>query len=362
MTDIKQVVVRSGDALPDWRTTIERRDGRLYVIESAGLERKEALYSTERTPAEHDHSTEAGEQPVIVLDLHLTLTPSNGFTDPAYPGALLPPYPGVKTALDALVAGGCCLHLATAALSPYRPPEILEARRKLIAAFLTHYGLPISYVTGKVSARIFYDDRGVPALNRPWPEIYAEVVDRLGARFNVGKDGIWRRKDIPDRGHAYEMPDPTSIGPDLPRGLSTRIIDIDLHRCLFEASSSKLEAALKPGALESVTQIYEAGYTVHLSCAGWDPMTHPATESAERLAAMRQQVRAFGVPYDQMVSKDHPDVGIDDRYVRHTDWETDLPALLAALATSHPEDEVTLDIQREDAQDAQDTQSARDLA
>jgi hypothetical protein len=360
MTDIKQVVVRSGLELPDWRTTIERRGGRLAVIESAAL--KEAFYTTDRPPPEHDHSTDAGELPVIVFDLHLTLTPSNGFTDPAYPGALLPPYPGVKTAMDALVAGGCCLHLATAALSPYRPPEIIAARRKLIAAYLTHYGLPVSYVTGKVSARIFYDDRGVPALNRPWPDIHAEVLEHLAARFDLGPDGIWRRKDIPDAGHAYEMPDPASIGPDQPRGLSTRIIDVDLHRCLFTASSSKLESGLAPGALDAVTQIYGAGYTVHLSCAGWDPMTHPTEESAMRLAAMRQQVRAAGVPYDQMVSKDHPDVAVDDRFIRRTDWKTDLPVLLATLATSHPEDEVTLATQREDAQDAQDAQSARDLA
>ena len=55
-----------------------------------------------------------------------------------------------------------------------------------------------------------------------------------------------------------------------------------LHRCLFEASSSKLQDKLKKGALDAVRQIYDMGYVVHFSCAGWDPSTHETQESAER--------------------------------------------------------------------------------
>lgn len=304
-------------------------------------ERKEILYATDRRAPEHDHSTDAGERPVIVLDLHGTITPSDGFTAPGLPGAMLPPFEGVKAALDALVAGGCCLHIATAALSPVHPPDVVAARRRLVDGYITEYGLPVAWITGKIAAHVYYDDRAVSARGRSWADILAEVVERLNKRFDLGADGVWRRKDIPETGRDYERPRPEDIAADQPRGLSTRVIDIDLHRCLFAASSSKLVGPLKPGALEAVRAIYDAGCTVHLSCAGWDPTTHDPADSAQRLAAMRQQVRALGVPYDEMVSKDHPDLGIDDKSIRHTDWKADLPLLLAALATPHPEDEVT---------------------
>src|SRR5215472_10412492 len=223
--------------------------------------RKEAFYSQEPVPPEHDHSTEPGERPVITFDVHGTLTPSDGFTAPGRPGSMLPPFPGVKEGMDLLVAGGCCLHINTAALSPYHPPEILAARKMLLKAYCTAYSLPISYTTGKVGAHIYVDDRMVPVQGGDWDAVMKRTVAKLNKRFTMGPDGIWRRKDIPEIGKpVQDFPDPTDILPDRPRGLSTPIIDIDLHRCLFKASSSKLQDGLQPGALDAVRTFYDAGY------------------------------------------------------------------------------------------------------
>src|SRR5215472_4328214 len=302
---------------------------------------KEAVYTTGRRDAAHDHSTEAGELPVVVFDLHGTLTPSDGFTAPGMPGSMLPPFPGVREGMDLLVAGGCCLHLCTAALSPYHIPDVLTARRALIDGYITAYGLPISFVSGKVGAHVYYDDRMVPVVAGDWSAVMKRVLQKLGKRFDMGSDGIWRRKDIPDTGQAFEMPDPASIPADQPRGLSVPVLDVDLHRCLLQASSSRLQGpGLKPGALDALRQLYPR-FTVNLSCAGWDPATHTPEESAQRLAGLRQQVRQLGVPYDEMVSKDHADVAVDDKGVEHTTWAADLPLILQKLMTPHPEDEVT---------------------
>src|SRR5215472_11227391 len=222
---------------------------------------KEAFYSQELVPPEHDHSTEPGERPVITFDVHGTLTPSDGFTAPGRPGSMLPPYPGVKEGMDLLVAGGCCLHINTAALSPYHPPEILAARKMLLKAYCTAYSLPISYTTGKVGAHIYVDDRMVPVQGGDWDAVMKRTVAKLNKRFTMGPDGIWRRKDIPEIGKpVQDFPDAADVLPDRPRGLSTPIIDIDLHRCLFKASSSKLQDGLQPGALDAARTFYDAGY------------------------------------------------------------------------------------------------------
>lgn len=334
-----KVVVRAGKHWDDRRFVIERRAGELRIVENAAL--KEQLYATGRRPAGHDHPTDAGLPPVVVLDVHGTLTPSRGFTSPGLPGAMLPPFPGVKEGLETLAAGGACLHIATAALSPYHPPLVLAARQMLVEAYCQQYGLPVSFITGKVPAHVYYDDRMVPVVDGDWDAVMDRVVQKLDKRFEKGGDGIWLRRDIPDTGHPYEFPPPEAIPPDHPRGYSVPVVDIDLHRCLFEASSSKLKDDLKPGALEALRTLYPL-YTVHLSCAGWDPATHDPDESQQRAAGLRQQLYEASVPWDEMVSKDHPDVGVDDKGIEHTNWEDDLPLLLKALATPHPEDEVTM--------------------
>lgn len=302
----------------------------------------EKLYATGRRPAAHLHSTDEGAEPVIILDLHGTLTPSVGFTAIGEPGFLEPPFPGVREALDRWASQGICLHIASGGLGPAHDDLTREARRNLVQSWVTTHGLPIGYVTGKVSARIYYDDRMVPIANGNWAAAVKGVDRELDLRSELGSDGIRRLIALPEQGEAItEWPELEELPPDQPRGLSTRILDVDVHRCLSQANSSTRTDDLNPGAAEAVRKIYDAGYQIHLSCAGFDPTEKSAEVSAQRLAAMRQQVRAEGVPYDQFVTKDHGTACVDDRGLHFRSWRQDLPLLLRTLAIPDPEDEVS---------------------
>lgn len=329
-----------GKSLPDWRLTLERRRGKVKVTESAMLQRKEAVYTFEKRPPAHYHTTDPGGTPVVVLDLHKTITPSEGFVDPAYDTGMAPPYEGCKEALDRLTAGGCCIHIATAGLSPYKQPEMLAVRQKMVASYVQTHSLPISFITGKVGAHVYYDDRAVRA-EGDWPAILAEVLDRLDARFDMGEDGIWRRRPVKEVGEPLTYPPPDTMPPDQPRGLATPIINIDFHRCLTQSSSSKRDASPRPGAVEGTNALYDAGFQVHLSCAGWDPSSHTPDETSDRLAGLQQFARAWGIRYDLMVAKDHPDVSVDDKAYHHTDWGKDLPVLFELMGSPDSQDEIT---------------------
>lgn len=332
---MRRLELDEGPGLPDWRAALERRQGKVLVVENRPLT-KEAVYTETARPPEHHHSTDEGGQPVIVFDLHGTLTPARGFP-------LSPPWPGVKEALDWWAGKGVCLHLASKTLSPYHSPLVLKARRALIDAWIVEHSLPISFVTGKVAAHVYYDDRMVPVgPDGDWEQVRADVDAQLAQRCYEADDGTLKLLALPERGKPIEdFPDLEDVPDDSPRGLSGPVLDVDVHRCLSEANSSTREGELAPGALEALQVIYAAGYTVHLSCAGWDPSTHDRDESQQRLAAMRAQVRQAGVPYDEFVSKDHGTAFVDDKGICHRDWETDLPLLLAALAKPAPEDEIT---------------------
>jgi hypothetical protein len=297
-------------------------DGMKFIFHKA------EVYTKGRRPEAHDHSTEAGQTPVVVYDLHGTLTPSPGFLDD---GEMLPPFEGVREELDDLVSHGTCIHVTTTALHPDQSPEILAARRKLIDAWIVRYGLPIAFVTGKVHAHVYYDDRMVPMVNGDFRAASLKVRRRLEKRFTLDAKGIWRRRDIPEAGHKFDFPDPDTVPPDRPRGLTGPILDVDMHRCVSQASSSKLEAEPRPDAVRILRQLYDAGITIHLSCAGWDPATHTAKVSAERLAGLRQWARKHGIAYDAFASKDHGDFFVDDRGITHTEWERDLPQIWRAL-------------------------------
>jgi len=302
----------------------------------------EKLYATGRRPAAHVHSTAAGSEPVIIFDLHGTLTPSPGFTAVDQVGFLEPPFPGVREALDRWASQGICLHIASGGLGPANDDLTRAARQTLIEAWVTTHGLPIGYVTGKVSARAYYDDRMVPIANGDWKAAVKGIDRELDLRSEIGPDGIRRLIALPEQGEAItEWPDLEDVPPDQPRGLSTRILDVDVHRCLSQANSSARSDDLNPGAVEAVRKIYDLGYQIHLSCAGFDPTEKEPEVAAQRLAAMRQQVRAAGVPYDQFVTKDHGTACLDDRGIAFRGWRQDLPLLLRILAIPDPEDEVS---------------------
>jgi hypothetical protein len=302
------------------------------------LVQMERLYATTPRPSNHDHPTDAGAAPVIVFDLHRTLTTSHG-----YP--LGPPFEGVKEALDDWASQGVCLHLCTAALEPRHDPLILAARLIAAWAWIDQCALPIKWVAGKVGAHTYYDDRMVcvePDGN--WDRVRKAINVELDARSEVGPDGIRRLIALGEIGDPYqkdEWPDPDSIPPDQPRGFSTPILDVDVHRCLSQANSSQNLAPPMPGAKEALTKIWEAGFTIHFSCAGWDPTTHTPEEAAQRLAGLQQMVRKLGLPYDQFVSKDHGTCFVDDKGFPFTSWKKDFPALSRRLGAPLPDDEIT---------------------
>lgn len=326
---------------PDWLISAERRAGRITLLENQPL--KEAVYTTGRRPEAHHHSTDAGGTPVIVFDLHKTLTPSEGFFPTPTGDYLLPPFEGVKENLDRWAGMGICLHLATAALSPYHSADVLMAREKVIWGWLTKYSLPISWIEGKVAAHVYYDDRMVSVPDAPdWQRVAALIDAELDSRTELQEDGTRVLVELPQTGEAVaEPPDIERIPEDQPRGLSTEVLDVDFHRCLSEANSSQRDAAMKPGAVEAVNRLYDMGFQIDLSCAGWDRSTHDREESDGRLASLRSQARLNGVQYDRFVSKDHGTVFVDDKGLKHTDWDKDLPEIIRRMSTPAPEDEVT---------------------
>jgi hypothetical protein len=286
-------------------------------------------------PAAHIHDPDH-PRPVLVFDFNGTITPWKGFP---LEGEGSEPFPGVVKWINKWKAQQCCIHVATAGLWPQvkSDPLTYAARHAQFDAYWKCYGLPIDYLLPKMDADIFYDDRMVPIPHKDkdvdWDEIAARAEEDLAKRFYL-RSGGWERKPKKRIGHEIqddEWLNYDDVAPDQPRGYSTPIIDVDFHRTLSLASSSLRVAGFKPAAVESVAQIYDAGYMVYLSCAGWNPSTHTLQDSENRIAMMRYVAKTGGVKYDQFVTKDHGDLYFDDKGFRHMDWATDLPQILHVL-------------------------------
>jgi len=302
---------------------------------------QERPYSNKPMPAYVDIPTDAGSPPVIVFDLHGTLTPDRGY--PITSGT----WPGVKECMDEWSARGCVLVVATAGLSPEHSQLILDVRERMTWEFINRYQLPVRFVTGKNGAHVFYDDRMVPVVAgaNPWEDVYKGVLQQLGKRAELDKGGNWVLKDLGTVGKditRFPNDDQQRDLRDQPRGYSTPVFDVDIHRCLLQSNSSEQDSELRPGAKEVVNAIYDAGYTVHASCAGWDPSTHDWDESRERVAGLQRTLKRNGVKYDEIVAKLHGTVFVDDKGVAHTgDWAADKDYLFERLEVPQPEDEVT---------------------
>jgi SPP1 gp7 family putative phage head morphogenesis protein len=174
-----------------------------------------------------------------------------------------------------------------------------------------------------------------------WPQVSAAIADRLSARGQL-VDGQWRLVALPETGAAIEdFPELDEVPPDQPRGYSTPVLDVDVHRCLLEASSSSNDSGVAKGALEVLRAVWGLDYQIHLSCAGFDPAAKTPEQSAERLAGLRMTARREGIPYDLFVAKNHGTVFVDDKGLRFEDWSAQAAEILARLAAPDPEDEVT---------------------
>src|SRR5207249_2723102 len=136
-------------------------------------------------------------------------------------------------------------------------------------------------------------------------------------------------------GVQYEdFPALNEVPPERPRGYSGPRLDVDVHKTLSQANSSTRDAPPNPGAVQAVTNFYNQLVTIRLSCAGWSPMTHEADEANERLAGLRQYMADNAIPYDNIVTKDHGDIYVDDKGITAKDWEADVPRITAKLKES----------------------------
>lgn len=294
-----------------------------------------------RDPAHvHDQNGKVDDQPCVAFDLNSTITPE------LYYPLSQAPYPGVKQLLDRLSSQGCCIHVTTAGLyvGDDHDLPVQQARLAMCDAYATQYGLPVDCWLPKAPADAYVDDRMVPMpVNHDMVAVGEQIDAVLARRFSLGEDGIWHRLDNAEGGHPItDWPAAAEMPQDQPRGFSGPVVDIDVHGTTLDATSSARSGPPVEGAQEAIAHLYDMGVTVQLSCAGWNPATKddPA-EIEQRLAAQRQQLRAAGIPYDRLVSKDHCECYVDDKGVAFTSWAEAMPQILRIVHSKLPGDRPT---------------------
>ena len=303
--------LQAGKHLPDWELHVVRRGGALDVLTNK-------QYAPERSPRppEHRHDYKQNEMPVLSFDLHKTLTPDWGFP------LVSPPYDGVKAFMDQQVARNACIHIASASLDN-PDPDFSIARTRLVWAFVYEYGLPVSWIGPNAEASLRVDDRGVtipsapdiPDWNKKLPQQFQAILDKT---YEIGKDGRYqRRKDLEPVGELIkpkDYPDDDDVPQDQPRGLSTPLIDIDLHRTIMPAWGTRRDADPDPAMVDLIRRLYAEGFSIQISCAGWNPATQDNPQfGIDRAAWQRRYLRQWGIPYDRLVTKDDCDTWGDDK-------------------------------------------------
>lgn len=318
---MKYAALKAGEHYRDWRMVVERRDGALHVIENRplhDLDGKQYVPEKVRRAQPHQHGYKQNEIPVLGFDLHQTLTPDWGFPLTSQP------YDGVKAFLDQQLVRGVCLHLSSASLDN-PDPDISEARTRLVWGWIYEYGLPICWVGPNSEASLRIDDRGVtvPSLDdKPdWEKaIPAQIQAKLDKTYELDKDGRYcRRKDLVPVGEVIkpkDYPDDEDVPADQPRGLSTPLLDIDFHRTIMPGWGTRRDADPDPAMVDLIRRLYAEGFSIQISCGGWNPMVIENQQFAvERAAWQRRYLRQWGIPYDRLVAKDDTDVWTDDKVV-----------------------------------------------
>ena len=294
-----------GAHLPDIDILLSRRGGR-YEIKQ---------YAPEKTPRPdyHRHDYGQNEMPVLGFDLHRTLTPDIG-----YP-LVSDPFDCVKEGMDQFVARGCCIHVCSASLD-FPDQTINDARHELGMHWFHSKGLPVSWFGPNSEASTRIDDRGVMVPEEPdWDALWGLTEKQLAKTYEIDKKtGKYvRRKDLQPVGEVIdddEYPDDEDVPQDAPRGFTTPLIDIDMHRTLMPAWGTRRDAPPNPDGVKCLQEWYRAGYSIQISCAGWNPSLVDNPEfAAQRAAWQRRYLRENRIPYDRLVSKDDYDVWHDDR-------------------------------------------------
>jgi hypothetical protein len=325
---LPRLEIEEGAHLPDWRLVAERRAGKFKVLESAALKQ----YAPEKTPrpAQHRHGYGENPQPVLAFDLHRTLTPDLG-----YP-LLSEPFPGLKEGMDTFAARGCCMHLSSASLD-FPDPDINAARINIVQQWLRDNGLSVSFVGPNSEATARLDDRGVTVPEKPdWPTLWGIAEKMLKKTYELDKNGRYQeRDDLNPKGRLMdddEYPDDGDVPDDQPRGFTTPLIDIDMHRTLMPAWGTRRDSKPEPGGVKCMREWYNEGYTIQVSCGGWNPaLVEDPKFAIDRSAWQRQYLRKWGIPYDRLVAKDDNDVWFDDRVINYNGSWADADKAIRAV-------------------------------
>lgn len=309
-----KLILEEGAGLPDVSLLLERRKGRYFV--------KQYVPEKRPRPAFHRHDYGQNTMPVLAFDLHRTLTPDIG-----YP-LVSDPFPGLKEGMDQFVARGCCLHVCTASMD-FPDQQIDDARHALATHWMRAKGLPVTFVGPNAEASSRIDDRGITVPEDPdWPSLWAQAEKQLAKTYVIDKKSgkYVRRDDLNPAGRKIdedEYPDGEDVPMDCPRGFTTPLIDIDLHRTLMPGWGTRRDAEPEADGVRCIREWYEKGYTIQISCAGWNPALVDDPKFAEQRSAwQRRYLLQYGIPYDRLVTKDDYDVWFDDRVIPYTgDWE-----------------------------------------
>jgi hypothetical protein len=319
----------SSSVMALYQDAIDRRADEI----AAGVVTRAYSPETELRDPEHMHDYGQNQKPVLSFDLHHTLTPDAGFP------LASPPFPGVREFLNLMTARGCCVHISTASLDD-TDPDVCKVRKYQIEDWAARYGLPIGYVCSNSHADVRVDDRALTVPRNPdWKAISAVAQAQLLNTYELDENGQYaRRKDLTPVGeHRETWPKLSSVPADRPRGFSTPMIDIDVHRTLDPAwGTGRVPQSPDPLGVVVVRGLYGAGYQVQFSCAGWNPALDVDGGGEDRLAGIIQYLLTYDIPYDRVVSKDDYDLRFDDKAVPFTTWAEVRVAVLAAAGAPRP--------------------------
>jgi hypothetical protein len=306
---VKIFAARAGD-FPDQGWIVERVGGELRLL-------KQYAPETQRRDRQHRHGYGQNTMPVLGFDLHRTLTPDIG-----YP-LISEPFPGVKDGLDSFVARGCCIHIVSASLD-FPDQDINDARTRILWQWVRDNGLPVGFVGPNSEATIRLDDRAVTVPENPdWPSLFGLAEKMLKKIYELDKTGRYvQRQDLKPAGDMIDddsWPDDEDVPQDAPRGFTTPLIDVDMHRTLMPAWGTRRDAKPNPDGVRCMREWYNAGYTIQVSCGGWNPaLVEKPQFAVDRAAWQRRYLRQWGIPYDRLVAKDDVDVWFDDRAINYS--------------------------------------------
>lgn len=328
---MKYIALAAGP-YPDWEIHVRRRAGELHVLRNTEvITQKQYAPEKGRRPIAHRHGYGQTQMPVIGMDLHRTITPDLG-----YP-LLSEPFPGLKEGMDQFVARGCCIHVSSASLD-FPDQDIDNARTQQIWQYSRNNGLPVGFVGPNAEASIRLDDRGINIPENPdYSVLWGQVEKLLAKTYQLDKNGRYvERDDLKPVGTVIDpddYPDDGDVLQDAPRGFTTPLIDVDMHRTLMMAWGTRRDAKPNPDGVKCIREWYNVGYTIQISCAGWNPaLVDQPQFSVDRSAWQRRYLRKWGIPYDRLVAKDDSDVWLDDRVIGYTgNWADADDAIMTAV-------------------------------